>query len=127
MTGYAAATFEAVRIIRALASDSALTLAASPYLPACVAGLWLYRWAFSLIWTVAFYAATEGNTERFLASSGSRFAAGLFGFAASPPAATALSVGASGQARDLTANDSDDDADDLDALLLSDDEDHTLA
>ena len=124
IAGYGVASFEAVRLIQSLALDSTLSLLTSPYLPPCTIGLWLYRWGFSLLWTVAFFAATEGNTARFLVSDGARFTASLFGVTAATPAAT--SVVSPGLSR-THANDADEDADDLDALLLSDDDDILVA
>ena len=121
---YGIATFEAVRIVQAVVAEPALLVGTTPYAAACAAALWLYRWAFSMIWTAAFYMATEGNTARFLRSSRSRFAAGLFGIADSSGGGGGSSTDAAGRdAADGGSDpDEDDDVDDLDALLLSDDE-----
>jgi len=117
---YGIATFEAVRIVQAVVAEPTLLVATTPYAAACAAALWLYRWSFSMIWTAAFYMATEGNTARFLRSSRSRFAAGLFGIADSSGGSG--STDAAGRDAADGGDTDDDDVDDLDALLLSDDE-----
>jgi hypothetical protein len=145
--GYAVASYEAVRVVQSLAADPSLLLQASPYLPACVAGLWLYRWAFALLWTVGFFAATEGDSARLLRANGTRFTAGLFGFATGKRGRSStvghgsggggmgeggepggVARGGDGGGVGLYDDDGgwDDDADNLDALLLPDDDDELL-